>query len=180
MRSEITFLGDADDAGKSVFRPADDDQKPTAVETSIDINGFHLSTKDTFTAACGAGARRVVYQTLGENERRQQRSYYYSLKADYLGACNIGVNQIGTKVARLLQEITSMIQLDPTAKAVVFSQFLGTLDVCSQEIAARGIGCCRVDGMMKQHHRADAIDSFVTNPTTRVLLLSMRGEFLQS
>jgi len=68
-----------------------------------------------------------------------------------------------------------MIKKDPTAKAVVFSQFLGTLDVAGQEIATRGIGCARVDGMMKQHQRADAILSFTNDPNTRVLLLSMRA-----
>jgi len=43
-------------------------------------------------------------------------------------------------------------------------------------MAIRGVNFERVDGMMKQHHRADAIQSFTTDPKTKVLLLSMRGK----
>ena len=109
---------------------------------------------------------------------RQQPSYCHTLPPEFLTAWNTGSTTIGTKVARLLEEIKSMIQKDPTAKTVVFSQFLGTLDVAGQEIKARGIGCARVDGMMKPHQRADAILSFTNDPNTRVLLLSMRGRAL--
>lgn len=69
-----------------------------------------------------------------------------------------------------------MTQKDPTSKAVVFSQFLGTLNVIGEEMTIRGVAFARVDGMMKQHHRADAINSFTTDPKTKVLLLSMRGK----
>jgi len=69
-----------------------------------------------------------------------------------------------------------MTQKDPTSKAVVFSQFLGTLNVIGEEMTIRGVNFERVDGMMKQHHRADAIQSFTTDPKTKVLLLSMRGK----
>ena len=89
---------------------------------------------------------------------------------------NTGYNNIGTKVARLLEEVKLMTQKDPTSKAVVFSQFLGTLNVIGEEMTIRGVAFARVDGMMKQHHRADAINSFTTDPKTKVLLPSMRGK----
>ena len=177
MRSELTFLGDAEDAGKSSARPAEDDSKPKAAESKeSDINGFHLSTKDTFTAASGAGDRRAVYQPLTDAEKRQQRAYCHTLPPEFLTAWDNGFNAIGTKIARLLEEINLMTEKDPTAKAVVFSQFLGTLDVAGQEMAVRGVNYARVDGMMKQYQRADAIQSFTNDPNTRVLLLSMRGK----
>ncbi|KAL7531410.1 hypothetical protein ACHAXR_004022, partial [Thalassiosira sp. AJA248-18] len=177
-KSKLTFLGDAEDAGKAISRFAEDNQKQGVngdVESNVDINGFHLSTKDTFAAASGAGDCRTVNQPLTDTEKRQQRAFCHTLPPEFLTAWNTGYTTIGTKVARLLEELASMIQKDPTAKAVVFSQFLGTLDVAGQEIAARGINCARVDGMMKQHQRADAIQSFTTDPNTRVLLLSMRA-----
>ena len=71
-----------------------------------------------------------------------------------------------------------MTQKDPTSKAVVFSQFLGTLNVIGEEMTIRSFGFARLDGMMKQHHRADAIQSFTTDPKTKVLLLSIRGKKL--
>jgi len=175
-RSELTFLGNAEDAGK--VGSAEDDQKPIVDESkasNVDINGFHLSTKDIFTAANGATGRRVVYEPLDDAEKREQRSYCHTLSPEFLTAWNTGSTAIGTKVARLLEEVNNMTQRDPTAKAVVFSQYLGTLNIAEQEIKVRGIGCARVDGMMKQHQRADAILSFTNDPSTRVLLLSMKS-----
>ncbi|KAL9179984.1 hypothetical protein ACHAXT_007954 [Thalassiosira profunda] len=144
VKSEVTFLGDATDAGlNDAPNPSEEDTKPKAKEsTEVD---------------------------------RQQRSYCHTLPPEFLTAANTGFNIIGTKIARLLEELKSMIQKDPTAKAVVFSQFLGTLNVAGQEMTARGIQHTRVDGMMKQHQRADAIMSFTNDPNTRVLLLSMRA-----
>jgi SNF2 family DNA or RNA helicase len=69
-----------------------------------------------------------------------------------------------------------MSRIDPTLKAVVFSQYLGTLDIVGQEMTARDINFARVDGTMQQHQRADAIQSFINDQRTIVLLLSMRGK----
>lgn len=143
--------------------------------SNVDINGFNLSIKDTLAVASGTSDRRVVYEPLNDSQKRQQRAFCYTLPPEFLTAWNAGSNAIGTKIARLLEEIKLMIRKDPTAKAVVFSQFLGTLNVAGQEMAVRDVGYARVDGMMKQHHRADAIHSFTNDPNTRVLLLSMRA-----
>ena len=182
IRSELTFLGDAKEAEDTTPHKPEGNQKPKAAEekeSSVDINGFHLSTKDTFTAASGASGRRAVYEPLSDLEKRQQKAYCHTLPSDFLAAWNVGSTAIGTKIARLLEEIKLMIQKDPTSKAVVFSQFLGTLDVAGQEMSVRDINYARVDGMMKQYQRADAIQGFTNDPNTRVLLLSMRGKLYE-
>lgn len=144
-RSELTFLGDADDAGKSTVAE-DDNHKPEAIEnkmeTNVNINGFNLTTKDVLvsSSASGANYRRVVYEPLTAAEKSAQRSCCHTLPAEFLSSWNRGVTLIGTKVARLVEEINDMIQKDPTSKAVVFSQFLGTLDVAGQELIERGKG----------------------------------------
>ena len=178
-RSELTFLGDAVDAGKKKGASGED-QKPAAIKTNevttMDINGFHLSTKDSVSVALAtANDRRALQDSLTDSEKRQQRAVCHTLPPEFLTAWNDGINIIGTKVACLLKEIKTMTDKDPTSKAVVFSQFLNILDVAGQELSVRGINLVRVDGHMKQHQRADAIDSFQNNPNTRVLLLSMRA-----
>lgn len=138
-------------------------------------NGFHLCTKDKLVAASGAGDRRIAYSPLNENEKRAQRANLHTLPPEFLAAWNDGFNCIGTKVARLLEEIKGMLKKDSTAKAVVFSQYLGTLDLASEELVGRGIKFARVDAMMKQHQRADNIMSFTNDSSTKVLLLSMKA-----
>ena len=171
-------MRDAEKSNNTVFQSLEHGHKPKAIksnELNIDVNGFQLSTKDTFATISGATRRRVLHEPLSCAEQRQQRSYCHTLPLKFLMEWNNGSTIVGTKVVRLLHEIKTMDAKDPTAKAVVFSQFLGMLDVVEQEIQTRGIGIARVDGMMKQHQRADAIQSFTNDPNTRVLLLSTRG-----
>lgn len=71
---------------------------------------------------------------------------------------------------------------DPTAKAVVFSQFVPLLDIASEELTARGIRFSRIYGSDKQHERADALLDFANEPNIKIMLLSMKagavGEFV--
>ena len=175
-KSELTFLGHAQDVGKLAAKDQKPEAKQESTESTFDINGFSLSTKDTVAAGSTcAGDRRISYQPLTDKEKREQRAFCHTLPPEFLTSWNDGFNTIGTKVACLLEEIKSM-RKDPTAKAVVFSQYLGVLDVAGQEMMARGINFVRVDGTMKQYQRADAIQSFTNDPHTVVLLLSMRGK----
>jgi SNF2 family DNA or RNA helicase len=178
-RSELTFLGDAKEAGeKAATKEEDDDDDEKCNEENADINGFQLLTKDVSCTTSGANDRRAdkYYQPLSKDDERNQRAFYNTLSPEFLASYNTASSSIGTKVSRLLQEIKLMIQKDPTSKCVVFSQFLTTLDVAGQEMTARGLTFARVDGGMKQHQRADSILSFTSDPNTRILLLSMRGK----
>jgi len=175
--TELTFLGDAKDAGEKVSKN-DDDQKPKAKEEkseAIDINGFNLLTKDIFSSTTGASDQRALAEILDNKEKMQQRACCHTIPGDVLEAWNIASAQIGSKVARLLEEIKCMSQNDATSKCVVFSQFLGTLDIVQQELTARGVKFSRVDGNMKQYQRADNIHSFTNESEVKVLLLSMRA-----
>ena len=176
--SELTFLGDAKDCGEKKLTSNDEDQKPQAGEKSeeaIDVNGFNLLTKDIFSVTTGASDHRIVANTLTQAEKRQQRAFCHTIPGEVLEAWNVASAQVGTKVARLLEEIKSMTHNDASSKCVVFSQFLGTLDIAGQELTARGVKYARVDGNMKQYQRADAIHSFTNDPDVCVLLLSMRA-----
>lgn len=174
-RSELTFLGDAADATKKTSHE-EADQKPKARESEeSDVNGFHLCTRDTLVSANGAGDRRSAFNYFNEDDKRMQRSILHTLPSEFLQHWQMGFNCIGTKVARLLEEIKSMIVNDSTSKAVVFTQYLGNLDLISEELARRGIKFARVDAMMKQHQRADNIQSFTEDPSTKILLLSMKA-----
>ena len=175
--TELTFLGDAKDAGEKVTTN-DDDQKSKAKEEkseTIDINGFNLLTKDVFSSTTGASDQRAVAEILDNKQKMQQRAYCHTIPGEVLEAWNIASAQIGSKVARLLEEIKCMNQNDATSKCVVFSQFLGTLDIVQQELTSRGVKFSRVDGHMKQYQRADNIHSFTNEPEVKVLLLSMRA-----
>ena len=174
--SDLTLLGDAKEAGQLVIVGNDFDKKLPALDSSIDVNGFRLSTKDILTSVTGAKDVRSCNMRLSKDEKRKQRAYCSELDRDFLDAWNKSQRKVGSKIARLLEEIKEMMRKDPTNKCVVFSQFLGVLDIVGQELSARSVSSARVDGNMQQHERVDAIQSFTDDPKTKVLLLSMRGK----
>lgn len=154
-----------------------DENKNPAVElVSTKVNGFQLNAKDVIlNATAESETSRVSYEFLDDNEKRRQRSYCHTLTKEFLADHEKASSCIGTKTSRLIEEIKEMIQNKSGSKCVVFSQFLGTLDVAAQELFARDIRFVRVDGNMKQHQRADALHDFSSNPATKVFLLSMRA-----
>lgn len=180
-RSEITFLGEATDAGtasKNEERKDDgeEDSKPAAV---CSVNGFQVIASNVHVSVRGASTLRAGRSAISDAQLRrtlhEDRALLSTLKEDFLRSYYDCKARVGTKIAELLLEIDAMTRRDPLSKCVVFSQFLGVLDVASEELQARGIGFVRLDGNCKQHERADALLEFSSNPNTKVFLLSMRS-----
>jgi len=175
-RSELTFLADAEDAGEKKIAAKKEDKKPPAASLiTARVNGFQFTSKDVVSAATGSTTPRVNYTYLTEEEKMEQRACCHTLTPEFLADHAKASSSLGTKTSRLLEEIKGMMNKDPKSKCVVFSQFLGALDVASEEFKARGIQFVRIDGNMKQHQRADALLEFSSNPYTKVFLLSMRA-----
>ena len=179
-RSEITFLGDAADAGtkskKDDAMDVEEDSKSAAVAS---VNGFQVTATSVHVSVTGASTLRAGHTAMMDKELRKalsdDRAYLSTLKEDFLRSYYDCEAKVGTKISELLAEIDAMTRRDVKSKCVVFSQFLGVLDVAAEEMQARGIGFVRLDGSCKQHERADALLDFSSNPNIKVFLLSMRS-----
>ena len=80
-----------------------------------------------------------------------------------------------SKLRALLGELAAMRAADPSAKALVFSQFASTLAWLKARLAENGFGYRTVDGSMAPDKRAAAIAAFQNDPPTTVFLLSVRA-----
>lgn len=173
------FLGEAQDAGEHSMeeksRREGKESSDNGKEVKGQINGFTITAKDTLSTTAHSTTRRVTYETMTKEDRTWLRSHLSTLAPNFLDNFEIASQSIGSKISRLLEEIQTMTERDSSSKCVVFSQFLGILDVASQELSARGIRFVRVDGSMKQHERADALFDFSNDPVVKVFLLSMRA-----
>lgn len=156
-RSEITFLGDAMDAGTKSKKQEDpmdidEDSKPPAVAS---VNGFQLAATNVHVSVTGASTLRAGHSAMSNTQLREalheDRAYLSTLKEDFLRNYYDCEAKVGTKISELLLEIDAMSRRDSKSKCVVFSQFLGVLDVAAEELQARGIGFVRLDGNCKQH-----------------------------
>lgn len=178
-RSELIFLGDANEAG--IFDIVEEDRhhvdkNPAAVDVDTEVNGFHFTAKDIILeSVTSSSTPRISHSPLSTTAQRTLRSDCYLLKHDFLDAHISASGMIGTKISCLVEEIRMMMTRDASSKGVVFSQFLGSLDIAAAELRSRGVKFVRVDGNMKQHQRADALVDFESDPQVRVFLLSMRA-----
>jgi len=80
-----------------------------------------------------------------------------------------------SKLKQLLQELEAMREADPTAKALIFSQYTGTLEWLKTRLSEEGFGYRTISGSMPLKQRAAAITAFQTAPPTTVFLLSVRS-----
>lgn len=80
-----------------------------------------------------------------------------------------------SKLQALLAELKSMKENDPTAKALVFTNFRNSMDAIQKALTAEGIKFQTLLGHYTLSQRRKALDSFRTDPNTTVFLLSVRA-----
>jgi len=169
-RSELTFLGDAQD---SVIQVIEDRNEYDKEEDIYETHGFSISAKsNVVTAINGSSTLRA-----GNVVMRDKDSRYLlpTISQYFLDNYDKGSNTIGTKISQLLLEIDTMIENDDTSKCVVFSQFNKPLDIAGEELKARNIRFVKINGNVPFHKRADALFEFSTDKNVKIFLLSMRS-----
>lgn len=80
-----------------------------------------------------------------------------------------------TKIEALVQEIKKMESADSTNKALVFSQFTRFLELIEWRLKREGISAATVLGSMSIQSRNNIIVSFQTEPSLKVLLISLKA-----
>jgi len=83
--------------------------------------------------------------------------------------------QSSTKIEALVDEIQTMMDKDPTAKGLVFSQFGAMLELVEFRLKTAGISCVVFRGGMTMQARNDAIVAFNTDPALKVILISLKA-----
>ena len=80
-----------------------------------------------------------------------------------------------SKLAALLKSLRDMRRQDPSAKALIFSQYNSTIEWLKIRLTREGFGHRHISGSMPLKQRAKAIQAFQGDPPTTVFLLSMRS-----
>lgn len=80
-----------------------------------------------------------------------------------------------TKIEALMQEVNRMIAASSGSKALVFSQFVNFLELIEHRLKQEGISCAKVTGSMPIQSRSNVIISFQTDPSLKVLLISLKA-----
>jgi SNF2 family DNA or RNA helicase len=80
-----------------------------------------------------------------------------------------------SKLEALREEIDKMLESDPTAKCLVFSQFTSLLDLIEHRLVHTGVRVLRLTGGMTLPQRDAVIGAFMRDPTATVLLMSLKA-----
>ncbi|KAJ1604839.1 Swi2/Snf2 ATPase and Rad16-like protein [Cryptosporidium canis] len=80
-----------------------------------------------------------------------------------------------TKIDTLLEEVNKMMQEDPEAKGIVFSQFTNMLDLVSYRLKKANIGCVMLAGSMSILQRNSILYSFNKFPDLKIILISLKA-----
>jgi len=80
-----------------------------------------------------------------------------------------------TKIRKLMHSLQKIEELDRTFKAVIFSQFTSMLDIVHSALSKEGYKCSRIDGRMSSQNRRKNIQSFASDPSVKIFLISLKA-----
>eukprot|EP00986_Skeletonema_menzelii_P020655 scaffold31919_cov160-Skeletonema_menzelii.AAC.1 len=73
-------------------------------------------------------------------------------------ALNYGASS--AKLDAILFELDKIWKMDPGSKVLIYSQYLGFLDIIGEALKGRGVTCYRIDGSLSLKERISMIKSF--------------------
>ncbi len=80
-------------------------------------------------------------------------------------ALNYGASS--AKLDAILFELDEIWKKDPGSKVLIYSQYLGFLDIIGEALKGRGVSCYRIDGSLSLKERISMIKSFNNDGGTR-------------
>jgi SNF2 family DNA or RNA helicase len=84
-------------------------------------------------------------------------------------------DSVPPKVSAMINDLTAARKEDPTVKAVVFSHFIGFLDIIERALTDAGLSCARLQGGMRFAVRDAVLQSFASSDDPTVLLVSTKA-----
>ncbi|CBI23220.3 unnamed protein product, partial [Vitis vinifera] len=92
-----------------------------------------------------------------------------------LGRISLGNFPTSTKIEALKEEIRFMVEMDGSAKGIVFSQFTSFLDLISYSLHQSGINCVQLVGKMTATAKDAAVKRFNEDPDCKIFLTSLKS-----
>lgn len=125
----------------------------------------------------GVAAKRAATAdgTEEQDPSDAQLAIQQSMRGSIMQRIKTAEFKTSTKIEALLHEIRQMQAADHRSKALVFSQFTRFLELIEWRIKREGISAAKVLGTMPITSRNNIIISFQTDPSLKVLLISLKA-----
>lgn len=138
----------------------------TACPTCAAPLTINLAAPSTAAAAGATAATAVI---------PKRRSAGGPAANSILSRIDLANFQSSTKIEALREELAKAVAADPSAKAIVFSQFTSMLDLVQFRLEQTGTKCVRLTGSMSLEARDAAIARFTEDPDCRLFLMSLKA-----
>ncbi|KAF9224410.1 hypothetical protein BS17DRAFT_703380 [Gyrodon lividus] len=92
-----------------------------------------------------------------------------------IGRLNLDTWRSSSKIEALVEELSNLRTQDSTTKSIVFSQFVGFLDLIAFRLQKAGFEICRLEGTMSPQARDATIQHFMNNVHVTVFLVSLKA-----
>lgn len=122
--------------------------------------------------SCDAPLSITLFTGTNHTQRISRKK---NTKASFLSRLDLDKFESSTKIEALREEIFDMIQADPGAKGIVFSQFTSMLDVIWYRLEQTGVKCVKLSGAMSLKQREKVINSFSHDPSIKIFLMSLKA-----
>jgi len=126
----------------------------------------NAETKQATTQFLAETTKPVSYNDKVESQNLVARQ---TLEAGLKGAWN------SAKLQAVMDELSNVWESDPGSKVVMFSQFLGCLDLLELSFSEQNIVHARLDGKLNMPQRVKVLEDFKTRKGSSVLLVSMKA-----
>ncbi|KAF1955347.1 hypothetical protein CC80DRAFT_415789 [Byssothecium circinans] len=156
---------------KDFVVPDSEDEDESVEPEYVVVDGQHgRSKKDKGKGKAKAKATTKV--TLAQLKKQSLRNK--TMKRRYLRRLRKNFES-SAKVDRTLEILSEVKANDPTEKILIFSQFTTLLDLLEVPLSERRIKYQRYDGSMSINDRADAVNTFMDDPTETIFLISLKA-----
>lgn len=142
---------------------------------AIDLLGAAEEESSTTCPACDAPLSIELHAHTVEDNNKGKTARKRSTQASFLSRLELKKFESSTKIEALREELNAMLASDPSAKAIVFSQFTSMLDLIWYRLEQTGIKCVKLSGSMTLKAREQVINSFSNDPDIKVFLMSLKA-----
>ncbi|GKY97042.1 hypothetical protein MPSEU_000662800 [Mayamaea pseudoterrestris] len=189
LRDKAPASGDTDPR-KALFATLPDGECPCCNKIIKARKVVELTKSKTSDGAGESFSSKYLTDVVTPNRikrevRETQEGNSSALARRMLEEAVSGVDKDSSKLTAVLDELYNVWQLEPGSKTLVFSHYLGFLDMLSAKLQSEGIPCYRFDGSLTANERTDVLNGFtacqpkramqrnVDKPAGAVLLMSM-------
>ena len=137
---------------------------------SVDLHAASISSLSASAAYTAGPATTSAAQVAAAGVSAAGQS-----KAGLLARLDLRKFQSSTKIEALMEELHLMREHDPSAKAIVFSQFVSFLDIVEHRLLLAGIRVVKLNGGMTAGARETFLKAFREDPAVVVILISLKA-----